>query len=106
MTIILSSIFFCLFFLVLFLSGKIGSVIVTFPLRVSIFSIDFSFIFDRMSIRGIGLVLLISGCVFLFSHVYMSGDINANRFILLLAGFVLSMLILLVSNSIPLLLVG
>lgn len=106
MTIILSSMFFCLFFLVLFLSGKIGSVIVTFPLRVSIFSIDFSFIFDRMSIRGIGLVLLISGCVFLFSHVYMSGDINANRFILLLAGFVLSILILLVSNSIPLLLVG
>jgi len=87
-------------------SGSVGSYVVTFPINTRIFSLDFSFILDRISIGGIGLVLLISGCVFLFSHIYIRGDVNANRFILLLAGFVLSIIILLVSNSIPTLLIG
>lgn len=106
MTIIFRIFFFCIFFIVLFFSGKLSSLVITFPMNVRNFSLDFSIILDSMSMRGIGLVLLISGCVFLFSHVYISGDVNSNRFILLLARFVFSIIILLISNSIPLLLVG
>jgi len=70
------------------------------------FNIDFSVALDYMAVRRVLLVLFISGCVFLFSHVYISGDVNRDRFILLLAGFVLSMIILLIRRRIPLLLVG
>lgn len=70
------------------------------------FNIDFSVALDCIAITRVLLVLFISGCVFLFSHVYMRGDVNRDRFIPLLAGFVLSMIILLIRRRIPLLLVG
>lgn len=63
-------------------------------------------VIDYLSISRVILVLFISGCVFLFSHVYMRGDVNSDRFILLLGGFVLSIIILLIRRRIPLLLVG
>lgn len=84
----------------------IPATVVTFPIRVGCYYLEFSFILDGISISGVCLVLFISFCVFLFSQRYIGGDVNNVRFILILAGFVLSMLILLVRNSVPSLLVG
>jgi len=80
--------------------------IVSFPLKTRTMRFDFSIIFDKISISGMVLVLLISACVFLFGHKYISEDLNEKRFSLILAIFVLSMLLLLVRNSIPFLLLG
>lgn len=105
MTIVLCALFLRALRLIVFNLGT-SAMVITFPLRVGCYYIEFSFILDRISISGVCLVLFISFCVFLFSHRYMGGDVNNVRFILILAGFVLSMLILLVRNSIPSLLVG
>ena len=51
-------------------------------------------------------MLLISGCVFIFSYKYIEADHNERRFALILGSFVFSILLLLVSNSIPFLLLG
>jgi len=80
--------------------------VITLPLDVGLISFDFSIILDKISIRGIIVVLLISTCVFLFRHKYILEDHNEKRFSLILAMFVLSILLLLVRNSIPFLLLG
>ena len=67
---------------------------------------DLSIILDRTSILGIRLVLFISGCVFLFSSKYIEIDSHESRFTYILALFVLSILLLLIRNSIPFLLMG
>jgi len=105
MTIVLCTLFFRALRVIVFNIGT-SAMVITFPLRVGCYYIEFSFILDRISISGVCLVLFISFCVFIFSHRYIGGDVNNVRFILILAGFVLSMLILLVRNSIPSLLVG
>lgn len=80
--------------------------VLSFPLKTRVINFDFSIILDKISIRGIILVLLISTCVFLFRHKYMAEDHNEKRFSLILAMFVLSILLLLIRNSIPFLLLG
>jgi len=109
MTLVLRLIFFSSFFLICTIHGGLiysGGYYIIYRMCVRGFNIDFSVALDCIAITRVLLVLFISGCVFLFSHVYMRGDVNRDRFILLLAGFVLSMIILLIRRRIPLLLVG
>jgi len=106
MTIVLRIIFFLGFILICSLHGGLTGSYVTYRIVVRGFNFEFSFAIDCIAITRVCLVLFISGCVFLFSHVYIRGDVNRERFILLLAGFVLCMIILLISRSTPLLLVG
>ena len=106
MTFVLRIIFFLGFMLVFTLHGGLTESYVTYRIIVRRFNLEFSLAIDCMAISRVCLVLFISGCVFLFSHVYIRGDASRDRFILLLAGFVLSMIILLISRRIPLLLVG
>jgi len=106
MTFVLRIIFFLGFILVSTLHGGLTESYVTYRIVVRGFNIEFSLAIDCMAITRVCLVLFISGCVFLFSHVYIRGDASRDRFILLLAGFVLSMIILLISRRIPLLLLG
>lgn len=106
MTFILRIVFFLGFILISNLHGGLTGSYVTYRIVVRGLNFEFSLAIDCMAITRVCLVLFISGCVFLFSHIYIRGDVNRDRFILLLAGFVLSMIILLISRSIPLLLVG
>lgn len=109
MTLVLSLVFFFTFSLVFSMyRGLIISrgYVTTYRIYVRGFNLDFSVALDQISISRVLLVLFISGCVFLFSHSYIRGDVNRDRFILLLAGFVLSIIILLIRRRIPLLLIG
>ena len=105
MTILLSFTFISCALALTFWVG-ITPTVLCFPVRVGSHCLEFSFILDRISLSGVCLVLFISFCVFMFSHRYIRGDHNNVRFILILAGFVLSILFLLVRNSIPSLLIG
>lgn len=53
-------------------------------------SVDFSLVFDWVRVRFGCVVLLISGCVMLFSCEYMAGDSFLPRFSWLVFLFVLS----------------
>jgi len=106
MTFVLRIIFFLRFRLIRLLNGGLTDTYVTYRMVVRGFNFEFSVAIDSIAVTRIMLVLFISGCVFLFSHVYISGDVNRDRFILLLAGFVLSIIILLIRRRVPLLLVG
>ena len=98
--------FFLTFIMISLLKGGLTDFYVTYRMVVRGFNFEFSLAIDSMAVSRVMLVLFISGCVFLFSHVYIRGDVNRDRFILLLAGFVLSIIILLVRRRVPLLLVG
>ena len=109
MTLVLRFIFFSSFILILPIQEGIlssGGLLLNYEILVSSFRLEFCVALDTISVRRVILVLLISGCVFLFSHVYTEKEVHKDRFILLLRGFVFSMLILLVRRRIPLLLVG
>lgn len=59
-----------------------------------------------MRVRFIGVVLLISSIVMFYSDSYISGDININRFIVLVFLFVLSIVFLVLSPNIIRILLG
>nr|YP_010183916.1 NADH dehydrogenase subunit 5 [Lispe assimilis]QVG62680.1 NADH dehydrogenase subunit 5 [Lispe assimilis] len=61
---------------------------------------------DWMSITFMGVLLLISSMVILYSKSYMSGELNINRFIMLILLFVLSMLFLIISPNLLSILLG
>ena len=63
-------------------------------------------VLDTMSCTGSFLVLFIRRCVFIFTYYYFPAGAISNRFVMLLALFVLSMLILLISGRVPSLLIG
>ena len=67
MTIVLCTLFFRALRVIVFNIGT-SAMVITFPLRVGCYYIEFSFILDRISISGVCLVLFISFCVFIFSH--------------------------------------
>lgn len=64
------------------------------------------FLLDRISCFFLAVVLCISGNVVWYSKSYMTLDPNANRFILLVLGFVASMAILILSPNILRILLG
>nr|URX53209.1 NADH dehydrogenase subunit 5 [Cryptotermes rotundiceps] len=69
-------------------------------------SVVMTFLFDWMSLIFTGFVFFISSLVILYSEDYMHGDLNINRFILLVLMFVLSMMFLIVSPNMISILLG
>nr|URX54455.1 NADH dehydrogenase subunit 5 [Procryptotermes speiseri] len=65
-----------------------------------------TFLFDWMSLTFMGFVFFISSLVILYSDDYMYGDLNINRFILLVLMFVLSMMFLIISPNMISILLG
>nr|QIT06413.1 NADH dehydrogenase subunit 5 [Neelides sp. FZ-2019] len=64
------------------------------------------FLFDQLSILYGGVVMLISGVVFIYSSVYLAGDVNFRRFILLVILFVGSMFLMIFSPNLISILLG
>nr|URX53727.1 NADH dehydrogenase subunit 5 [Postelectrotermes sp. 2 AB-2022a] len=69
-------------------------------------SVVMTFLFDWMSLSFMGFVFFISSLVILYSEDYMHGDLNINRFILLVLMFVLSMMFLIISPNMISILLG
>nr|YP_010692964.1 NADH dehydrogenase subunit 5 [Anastrepha striata]WCB98080.1 NADH dehydrogenase subunit 5 [Anastrepha striata] len=69
-------------------------------------SIVMTFLFDWMSLLFMSFVLLISSLVIYYSKEYMGGDLNINRFIMLVLMFVLSMMLLIISPNLISILLG
>nr|YP_010621039.1 NADH dehydrogenase subunit 5 [Periplaneta svenhedini]WAX39422.1 NADH dehydrogenase subunit 5 [Periplaneta svenhedini] len=65
-----------------------------------------TFLFDWMSLMFMGFVFFISSLVILYSDNYMEGDMNINRFILLVLMFVMSMMFLIISPNLISILLG
>nr|UZG66088.1 NADH dehydrogenase subunit 5 [Abscondita terminalis] len=65
-----------------------------------------SILFDWMSLLFMSFVLFISSMVIYYSDEYLYGDININRFILLVFLFVMSMLFLIISPNLISILLG
>nr|ADO60446.2 NADH dehydrogenase subunit 5 [Impressosora ruficollis] len=65
-----------------------------------------TFLFDWMSLLFLSFVLFISGMVIFYSLDYMYGDLNLNRFILLVVMFVVSMMFLILSPNLISILLG
>lgn len=65
-----------------------------------------TFLFDWMSLIFIGFVLFISSLVIYYSQEYIAGDLNLNRFILLVLIFVLSMMFLIIRPNLIRILLG
>nr|ALO70640.1 NADH deshydrogenase subunit 5 [Lathrobium brunnipes] len=61
---------------------------------------------DWMSLLFMSFVLFISSMVVIYSKDYMYGDINLNRFIMLVSMFVLSMMLLIISPNLISILLG
>nr|URX54481.1 NADH dehydrogenase subunit 5 [Neotermes sp. 8 AB-2022a] len=69
-------------------------------------SVVMTFLFDWMSLSFMGFVFFISSLVILYSEDYMHGDLNINRFIMLVLMFVLSMMFLIISPNMISILLG
>nr|ASN66022.1 NADH dehydrogenase subunit 5 [Cicindela campestris] len=69
-------------------------------------SIVMSILFDWMSLLFMSFVLFISSMVIFYSDEYMSGDLNINRFIMLVLMFVFSMMLLIISPNLISILLG
>nr|YP_005351198.1 NADH dehydrogenase subunit 5 [Periplaneta americana]ADD71933.1 NADH dehydrogenase subunit 5 [Periplaneta americana] len=69
-------------------------------------SVVMTFLFDWMSLLFMGFVFFISSLVILYSEDYMDGDMNINRFILLVLMFVMSMMFLIISPNMISILLG
>nr|WAX39279.1 NADH dehydrogenase subunit 5 [Bundoksia longissima] len=69
-------------------------------------SVVMTFLFDWMSLMFMGFVFFISSLVILYSNDYMYGDLNINRFVLLVFMFVMSMMFLIVSPNLISILLG
>nr|UFZ13431.1 NADH dehydrogenase subunit 5 [Protochauliodes humeralis] len=69
-------------------------------------SIVMTILLDWMSLLFMSFVLFISSLVIYYSEGYMSGDLNINRFILLVLLFVLSMMFLIISPNLISILLG
>nr|UGN61778.1 NADH dehydrogenase subunit 5 [Cryptocercus sp. 2 ZQW-2021c] len=69
-------------------------------------SIVMTFLFDWMSLIFMGFVFFISSLVILYSDDYMHGDLNMNRFVMLVLMFVISMMFLIISPNMISILLG
>nr|QEL51238.1 NADH dehydrogenase subunit 5 [Pterostichus oblongopunctatus] len=69
-------------------------------------SIVMGVLFDWMSLMFMSFVLFISCMVIFYSEQYMEGDLNINRFIMLVLMFVFSMMLLIISPNLISILLG
>nr|AST10252.1 NADH dehydrogenase subunit 5 [Leucochrysa pretiosa] len=75
-------------------------------LSLNSISMIMSILLDWMSLLFMSFVLFISSMVIYYSKEYMDGDINLNRFIMLVLMFVLSMMFLIISPNLISILLG
>nr|ASN65970.1 NADH dehydrogenase subunit 5 [Broscus cephalotes] len=75
-------------------------------LMINSSSISMSLLLDWMSLMFMSFVLFISSMVIFYSNQYMEGDLNMNRFILLVLMFVFSMMLLIISPNLISILLG
>nr|ALO76506.1 NADH deshydrogenase subunit 5 [Omalium rivulare] len=75
-------------------------------LNINSCSISMTLLFDWMSLLFMSFVLFISSMVIFYSKEYMEGDLNINRFIMLVSMFVLSMMLLIISPNLISILLG
>nr|AOY39102.1 NADH dehydrogenase subunit 5 [Trechoblemus micros] len=75
-------------------------------LNVNSSSIIMSLLLDWMSLMFMSFVLFISSMVIFYSEEYMEGDLNINRFIMLVLMFVFSMMLLIISPNLISILLG
>nr|AND96309.1 NADH deshydrogenase subunit 5 [Coprophanaeus sp. BMNH679884] len=75
-------------------------------LSINSCSILMSILLDWMSLLFMSFVLFISSMVIYYSEEYMEGDLNINRFIMLVSMFVLSMMLLIISPNLISILLG
>nr|QVO59322.1 NADH dehydrogenase subunit 5 [Sogatella furcifera] len=104
--------FFFMFFFIFFILGLYShlfnmSMLIYYNFLV-LNSCNFSFVFmlDWLSFMFLSVVFLISGCVFLYSLGYMTGDYNILRFYLMVFLFVCSMFFLIVMPDLMCLILG
>nr|UOU84935.1 NADH dehydrogenase subunit 5 [Platypalpus candicans] len=69
-------------------------------------SVVMTFLFDWMSLLFMSFVLFISSLVIFYSEEYMAGDLNIDRFIILVLLFVFSMMMLIISPNLISILLG
>nr|QRV62609.1 NADH dehydrogenase subunit 5 [Nectoboreus dolerosus] len=69
-------------------------------------SLVMSILMDWMSLMFMSFVLFISSMVIFYSKEYMEGDLNINRFIMLVLMFVFSMMLLIISPNLISILLG
>nr|AML25975.1 NADH dehydrogenase subunit 5 [Staphylinidae sp. BMNH 1274226] len=69
-------------------------------------SIEMVLLFDWMSMLFMSFVLFISSMVMYYSKEYMLGDLNINRFILIIFLFVMSMMMMIISPNLLSILLG
>nr|QYA18180.1 NADH dehydrogenase subunit 5 [Isoscelipteron pectinatum] len=98
LSLFMSSLYFLLLDLVTFIEWELVS------LNGS--SILMTILLDWMSLMFMSFVLFISSVVIYYSDEYMEGDINLNRFIILVLLFVLSMMFLIISPNLISILLG
>nr|ALO76207.1 NADH deshydrogenase subunit 5 [Trox sp. TRO01] len=75
-------------------------------LSVNSCNIVMTILLDWMSLLFMSFVLFISSMVIFYSEEYMEGDININRFIMLVCMFVFSMMFLIISPNLISILLG
>nr|AMR97523.1 NADH deshydrogenase subunit 5 [Iberobaenia minuta] len=68
--------------------------------------ISFPMLFDWISLMFMSFVFFISSMVFFYSSGYMKGDLNMNRFLLLVFLFIVSMALLIISPNMISILLG
>nr|UDN39108.1 NADH dehydrogenase subunit 5 [Dendostrea sandvichensis] len=73
---------------------------------VSLMSVNLELRLDWMAALFVATIFLISGCVGFFMNVYMSGEDSVVRFNIMLYLFILSMIVLVVASSMPVVMVG
>nr|YP_009236880.1 NADH dehydrogenase subunit 5 [Spiniphilus spinicornis]AMJ17345.1 NADH dehydrogenase subunit 5 [Spiniphilus spinicornis]QVM79147.1 NADH dehydrogenase subunit 5 [Spiniphilus spinicornis] len=108
-------IYFYLFFILSLFSFLLGAyfMVLDYTLMLEYYLLNLSscnvlmtILLDWMSLMFMSFVLFISSMVIFYSKDYMSGDLNLNRFILLVVMFVLSMVLLIISPNLISILLG
>nr|UVV34753.1 NADH dehydrogenase subunit 5 [Chalcophora japonica]WCO87673.1 NADH dehydrogenase subunit 5 [Chalcophora japonica] len=94
--------FFGIYFLVLELTVILELEMIKIGSELIIMSV----LLDWMSLLFMSFVLFISSMVIFYSEEYMHGDLNINRFIVLVGLFVLSMMLLIISPNLISILLG
>nr|AYW52253.1 NADH dehydrogenase subunit 5 [Cleridae sp. 1 ACP-2013] len=111
MCLIYSFLFLFLSTLFFFMSLNFMVMDYTMFMEYSIFSLNstvvvMTMLLDWMSLLFMSFVLFISSMVIFYSKEYMHGDLNLNRFIMLVVMFVLSMILLIISPNLISILLG
>nr|YP_010826690.1 NADH dehydrogenase subunit 5 [Nanostrea pinnicola]UOU85771.1 NADH dehydrogenase subunit 5 [Nanostrea pinnicola] len=74
--------------------------------HVSLMSVNLELRMDWMAALFVATIFLISGCVGFFMNIYMSGEDSVIRFNIMLYLFILSMIVLVVASSMPVVMLG